>query len=151
MLVCTESHTGQIMIPTCAGFHMCMFTPVSVSSHSQIQLSGIKKNNKKKKLVRDEAERPHPHRGKGWAQMADGRCNQAEEQAPPDMWKSLHIKQREVLRQSLTAATLELHFLLAVTTVTQSNWSWVVGWCHLLVDMWNYNPGRKSRGKGKKE
>lgn len=88
--------------------------------------------------------------------MADGRCSRAEEQTHPDMCGIItpRYNQQEVLRQSLTAKTPELLAMFGVIksgpVIQELSCGLVREGSHLLVDWWNYNPGRR-RGKAGKE
>lgn len=96
-------------------------------------------------------------RRRGWTQVADGRCSRAEEQTHPDMCGIItpRYNQQEVLRQSLTAKTPELLAMFGVIKsgpVTQElSCGLVREGSHLLVDWWNYNPGRKGEEKREKK
>lgn len=125
-------------------------TCVRVSSHSQIQLI---KMREKLFLWRCSWESP---RRWGWAQVADGRCSQAEEQTHPHAWNSPStVKRRGVLRQSLTAKTPELLLMFGVIKSgpvrLELSCGLVREGCHLLVDWWYYNPGGKGEERWKKK
>ena len=85
--------------------------------------------------------------------MADGRCSQVEEQTHPDVWiNPSTVKRREVLRQSLTAKTPELLFMFGVTgKKAELSCGLVRKGRRLLVDWWNYNPGRKEEERREKK
>lgn len=96
----------------------------------------------------DAVESP---RRQGWAQVAEGRCSQAEEYT----WNNPStVKRRGVLRQSLTAKTPELLFMFGDI---KSSSVWLELSCgltsecsHLLVDWWYYNPGREGEERWEK-
>lgn len=64
-------------------------------------------------------------------------------------------KQQEVLRQSLTAKTPELLAMFGVIksgpVIQELSCGLVREGSHLLVDWWNYNPGRKGEERREKK
>lgn len=139
----TWSQTGKILFLTCLAFHICAYMLLihaCMSSHSQIQLI------KWEKLFKEMQSSP-PQRQEG-AQVADGRWDMY-------VWKNPStVKQHEVLRQSLTAATPELLFIcLVLSSPVQLRLSSgsVKKCCHLVVDWWNYNQGQKTKGEKRKK
>lgn len=85
--------------------------------------------------------------------MADGRCSQAR-RADTSRYVCVYawnnpstVKRREVLRQSQTAKTPEFLLMFGVNksgpVLLELELRLVREGSHLLVDWWNYNPGRK--------
>lgn len=119
-------------------------TCVRVSSHSQIQLI------KMGETFRGDAVEGPP-RSRCLAQVADGRCSQAEEQMQPDMrvsaWNNPStVKPHEGLRQSLTVETPVLLLMFGIIiksgpVLLELSRGLVREGSPLLVDWWNYNPG----------